>query len=111
MNWIPLTNEEQLAIITQRSSNVPQLIFKHSTRCSISTMAKSRLERSAPPPGIEFHFLDLIQYRQVSNRIAEVFSVHHESPQVLLIRNGECIYEESHNAISMDEIAAQAENA
>ena len=71
-------------------------------------MAKSRLERSAVPEGIAFYYLDLIRYRAISNKIAETFGVHHESPQILIIRNGECVYDESHNGISMDEIAAQA---
>lgn len=104
MNWVPLTTEDQLEHITQESSNQPQVIFKHSTRCSISSMARSRLERSSIPPSVHFYFLDLIRYRSLSNRIEEQFDVPHESPQILLIRNGECIYEESHNGISMDEI-------
>ena len=108
MDWNILTSEEQLHLINQRSAEIPQVIFKHSTRCSISSMAKSRLERAGVPPNMEFHYLDLIQHRNLSNRIAELYHVHHESPQVLIIRNSECIYDESHNAISMDEIAEQA---
>ena len=108
MNWAQLTSEEQLEAIKLESTEKPVVIFKHSTRCSISSMAKSRLERADVPEGVAFYYLDLLQYRPVSNKIAEVFDVHHESPQVLLIRNGECIYEESHNGISMDEIAEQA---
>ncbi|RYZ52380.1 MAG: bacillithiol system redox-active protein YtxJ [Sphingobacteriales bacterium] len=108
MNWTELTTEEQLEEIKQESFKKPVLIFKHSTRCSISSMAKNRLERGEAPGHISFYHLDLIRFRNISNRIAEVFKVHHESPQVLLIRNGECIYDESHNGISMDEIAGQA---
>jgi len=107
MNWIELTTEHQLEEIKKHSSQQAQLIFKHSTRCSISTMAKSRLERSAITPDVQFHFLDLIKYRTISSKIEEEFSVHHESPQVLLIRNGACIYDESHNGISMEEIEEQ----
>ena len=107
MNWNLLTTEEQLTEIRKKSAAIPQVIFKHSTRCSISTMAKNRLERSTIPEGMEFHYLDLIRYRELSNKIATEFDVYHESPQVLLIRNGECIFDESHNAISIDEIAAQ----
>jgi len=110
MNWIELTSEDQLAGIKNDSLHKPQVIFKHSTRCSISTMAKSRLERADTPEGIVFHYLDLIQYRSVSNKIEEQFMVHHESPQVLLIKDGECIYDESHSGISMDEIKEQANN-
>lgn len=108
MLWKELTSEEQLAEIRQQSSQKPQVIFKHSTRCSISSMAKSRLERAVAAQDVDFYYLDLIKYRSISNRIAEDFSVNHESPQVLLIKNGECIYDESHSGISMDEIEEQA---
>lgn len=108
MKWAQLTTEEQLDVIKNESTEKPVVIFKHSTRCSISTMAKSRLERAEAPEDVTFYYLDLLQYRPISNKIAEVFDVHHESPQVLLIRNGECVYEESHNGISMDEIVDQA---
>jgi len=108
MNWLDLTNEQQLETIVEQSKTQPVVIFKHSTRCSISSMAKNRIERETPPENVVFYYLDLIRYRSISNRIAEDFHVPHESPQVLLIKNGECIYEESHNGISMDEIAEQA---
>ena len=107
MKWIPLTNETQLQEIIEKSADTPQLIFKYSSRCSLSDLVRDRLERKAPPPAIDFYFLDLITYRMLSNKIAQLFQVHHESPQILLIRNGECIYEESHTAIRMDEIIAQ----
>lgn len=108
MNWIELTDETQLEEIRQASKDQPVIIFKHSTRCSISSMAKGRLERAGAPDNIKFYYLDLIRYRPVSNKVAELFSVAHESPQVLLIKDGECVYEESHNGITMDEIIEQA---
>lgn len=108
MNWIHLTEEAQLETIKQESNERPVVIFKHSTRCSISAMAKMRLERETAPDSITFYYLDLIRYRSLSNKIAEIFDVQHESPQVLIIRNGECIYDESHGGIEMNEITAQA---
>lgn len=105
MNWIELTDEQQLQQINELSAKEPVVIFKHSTRCSISSMAKSRLEREKAPENTTFYYLDLIRYRNISNKIATDYSVHHESPQVLLIKNGECVYEETHNGISMKEIA------
>jgi bacillithiol system protein YtxJ len=107
MNWIDLNNASQLADIKELSKARPQVIFKHSTRCSISTMAKSRLERNEQPETGDFYFLDLLRYRSLSNQIAEDFAVPHESPQVLLIKNTECVYEESHSGIQMDEIMEQ----
>ncbi len=108
MNWIALTDEAQLEAIKQESEKQPVAIFKHSTRCSISSMAKMRLERAETPQNISFYYLDLIRYRNLSNKIADLFKVHHESPQVLLIKNGECVYDESHNGIDMQDIADQA---
>jgi len=93
--------------IKEQSKQQPVVIFKHSTRCSISSMAKNRLERETPTGNVLFYYLDLIRYRPVSNKIVEDFQVHHESPQVLLIKSGECIYEESHNGISMEDIMEQ----
>ncbi|WP_143310142.1 bacillithiol system redox-active protein YtxJ [Chitinophaga vietnamensis] len=108
MNWITLTNEEQLQEINTASGHQPVVIFKHSTRCSISSMAKSRLERAVEPEGLTFYYLDLINYRHISNKISEIYHIPHESPQVLVIRNGQCIYDESHNGIRMEDIAAEA---
>ncbi len=104
MNWIALTDAEQLTALIKHSSQKPQVIFKHSTRCSISSMAKARLERSPTPDGVDFHYLDLLQYRQISNSIAAQFDVLHESPQVLLLIKGECVYAESQTGISMEDL-------
>lgn len=104
MNWIKLESESQLDEIRTKSSSRPQVIFKHSIRCSTSALVKNRLERKQPPDSIDFYYLDLINNRPVSNKIADTFNVRHESPQVLLIRDGKCVYEESHMGISMDEI-------
>jgi bacillithiol system protein YtxJ len=107
MNWLALTSLEQLEAVTKESFEHPIMLFKHSIRCSISSMAKQRLERSKAPDALPFYYLDLINYRAVSNAIAEKFQVHHESPQILLIKNGACIYDESHNGINMAEIEEQ----
>jgi len=108
MNWNILQSEQQLENLKKHSSDKPQVIFKHSTRCSISSMTKARLERSPEPEGLDFHILDLIAHRSLSNKIAEDFRVEHESPQVLVIKNGKCVYDESHNGIRMDELVEKA---
>ncbi len=81
------------------------LIFKHSTRCSISMMAKRRFEMDMDklPSDMPLYFLDLIKYRDISSQVAHDFQVHHESPQMLLIKDGECILDQSHGGISVDE--------
>ena len=107
MNWIPLTTEEELTQLKEKSTLVPQVIFKHSTRCGTSSMVLNRLERATVPENIDFHFLDLLRYRAISNKITADFHVFHESPQILLIKNGECLYDESHMGIYMDELVEQ----
>ena len=104
MHWIHLTDDEQLKQIITKSQNKPQVIFKHSTRCSISAVALQRLQKVSQPSDVDFYFLDLLSNRQLSNRVADVFKVSHESPQVLVIRDGECVFDESHLGISMNEI-------
>lgn len=111
MNWHELTTEEQIADINERSKMKPVVIFKHSTRCSISIMAKNRLDKIQDGQSADFYYLDLLRYRAISSKIAEHYAVHHESPQVLLVVNGECVYEESHNGIMADEIAAEVRSA
>lgn len=104
MDWKALREESELDEIVRSSESKPQVIFKHSTRCSISSVAKGRLERSKVPPGADFYYLDLISYRNISNKIAQIFKIHHESPQILVIKNGECVYDESHMGINMGDI-------
>ncbi|MFT4032849.1 MAG: bacillithiol system redox-active protein YtxJ [Siphonobacter sp.] len=105
MNWQALSELTQLEEIRKESFDQPVLIYKHSVTCSISSTAKARLERqwndSTP---IKAYYLDLLSYRSISNAIAQEFGVEHESPQVLLIQNGKCVYHESHFAIRFDEI-------
>jgi bacillithiol system protein YtxJ len=107
MNWIPLDKLEQLSNIANAKGY--SVIFMHSTRCSVSMMAKKRFEQEwdSIPEGTPVYFLDLISFRDISNKIAEQFNVHHESPQMLLIKNGECIYETSHGEISAEDLAEQ----
>lgn len=107
MNWIPLCSVEELEQLIRKSEQQPQVIFKHSTRCSISSVAKSRLEKAEAPAEIPFYYLDLISYRPLSNSIAERFGIEHESPQVLVIKNGQCVYDESHMGIDMEDIKDQ----
>jgi bacillithiol system protein YtxJ len=108
MNWIPLQTESQLEDIKAKSANRHQLIFKHSTRCSTSAVVKGRLERAEKPEAIDFYYLDLINNRPMSNKVADLFQIDHESPQVLLIRDGQCIYDESHMGITMADIVDAA---
>lgn len=107
MNWNYLERTEQLNDIVNESSHNTILIFKHSTRCNISRAALDRLERNwkeAEVPNVKPYFLDLLSYRNISNAIAEQFNVEHQSPQVLIIRNGKSVYDNSHYGIDFSEI-------
>jgi bacillithiol system protein YtxJ len=110
MNWNQLTDVAQLEEIKKESHQYPILILKHSTRCSISATTLGRLERNWKQDEVSDlkpYYLDLIAHRSISNKIAEEFDVWHESPQALIIRNGESIFDASHFDISFDEIKAQ----
>ena len=94
---------DELISLTQDNA---VLIFKHSTRCSISMMALTRFESEwdLNISNCDLYFLDLIAHRDISNKIAEITGVIHQSPQVIVLRKGEVLYEESHNFISARDI-------
>lgn len=100
VQWIPLNAVEQLDEIMNNSGK--SVIFKHSTRCSISTMALSRMNNGwdAGPESVKMYLLDLLKHRDVSDAIAERFHVIHESPQIIVIDNGKMSYHTSHNDIN-----------
>ncbi|WP_113662063.1 bacillithiol system redox-active protein YtxJ [Pedobacter nanyangensis] len=104
-DWILLNHISQIDGI--KVAQGYSLIFKHSTRCSISMMAKRTFERywDVIPDKVSLYFLDLISHRDVSAYIADTFQVHHESPQILLIKDGQCILDASHGDISAEEVA------
>ena len=107
MNWSPLQTLEQLQSITAESKEKPVLIFKHSRTCSISRATLDRLERNwKDETGAKLYFLDLLTYREISNRIASDFGVVHESPQVLIIKDGKSVFDRSHFAIEYPAIAS-----
>lgn len=107
MNWNKLESEETLETIKNLSNEQPVLIFKHSTRCSISATALDRFERKwddTKANGLQPYYLDLIRFREISNKIASEFGIYHESPQILVIKDGKSIYDESHYGISFEEV-------
>lgn len=104
--WIRLTTEDQLNRLLEQSSDKPVLLFKHSTRCNISAMVISRFEREggALTEKCSCVYLDLIAYRPISNKIEELTGVFHQSPQAILIKNNEAVYDASHGAIDARQI-------
>lgn len=99
MNWSILDNINQLDELKKESFENPVLIFKHSTRCGVSRMVLKQFENDFDYVNVLPYFLDLLEYRNISNEIANVFGVVHQSPQILIIKNGICVYDASHNLI------------
>ena len=105
MLWNELTSIDHLELIVTQSETQPVLIFKHSTRCSISRFALKQFEFEFDlQEAILPYYLDLLNYRDVSNEIANRFNVHHQSPQVIVLKNREVIYHESHEGIAVSEL-------
>lgn len=105
MNWIDLHDLLQLENLKEQSFTKTQIIYKHSTTCIISKMVYARLNNAKEALNADFYYLDLLAHRDISNAVAETFGVQHESPQVLVIKNGVCAFNESHTAIQLYEIA------
>lgn len=108
MDYIRLSSEEQLRELYNDSFKTEKgiLIFKHSTRCAISSMALMRFKRGwrKTMDFLPIYYLDLLRHRDLSDKISEMFDVPHQSPQILLIKDGLCIYSDSHNRISPTEL-------
>ena len=105
MDWNNLNSVEQLSEIDEKSKTKTQIIFKHSTRCSVSSFAKRILTSEFNEDiqnKVDVHYLDLIAFREISQEIASRYSVLHESPQILVINNGVCSYNASHSDVSFD---------
>jgi len=104
--WKTLDNINQLDEIIESSSEKTAVIFKHSTTCGISQHAMYKLESAwdIEDGVIDFYYLDLLNYRSVSNETANRFGVVHQSPQILVIKDGKSVYDISHNGISMESL-------
>ena len=106
MNWKDLTSIDELNGAIAESSDNLVILFKHSTRCSISRMALKMLEMGWDESlnGVSAYYLDLLNHRDVSNAIAEKLDVIHQSPQMLIIKNGSAVSVSNHSDINSDEV-------
>lgn len=108
IHWIPLTDLGQLNEISELSFQKPVAIFKHSTRCSISRMALKQFENEFNlDDKVTPYYLDLLEFRPISNEIASRFQVFHQSPQLILIKDGNAIYSASHSDIEVEALASK----
>lgn len=104
--WIELTSKEMLDEITEISQQTPVAILKHSTSCGISRMVLRQFEKdfNLKEEDVKLYFLDLLRYREISNKIASKFNVPHQSPQLIVIKDGSVVYNASHGEISADSL-------
>ena len=105
--WIDLNSMEQLDEIENTSEDKTVAILKHSTRCGVSKMVLRMFESDYDideNEPVELYFLDLISHREISNEIANRFKVHHESPQLIVLKNREVVHHSSHQSISADKL-------
>jgi bacillithiol system protein YtxJ len=97
LDWIQLIDATQLDKIVKNSNTNTTVIFKHSTRCGISRSVLRKFEKQLDTSiNIELYFLDLLKYRELSNEIAHRFNVIHQSPQLLIIKDGKVVEHDSH---------------
>ena len=106
MNWKDLTSIDELNGAIAESSDNLVILFKHSTRCSISRMALKMLEMGWDESlnGVSAYYLDLLNHRDVSNAIAEKLDVIHQSPQMLILKNGTAVSVTNHSDINAEEV-------
>lgn len=102
LNWIPLTSLEQLEEIKKQSVTEAVLIFKHSTRCGISSMVIKQFEKlfTEEHQNLKVYYLDLLNYRNISDEVGYTFQVMHQSPQLLAIKNEVSVFDASHYDIT-----------
>ena len=110
-DWKTLSDAGQIDQIISDSDKRPQIIYKHSTRCAVSAQAYRRLKiiNAEIIEAADIYYLDVIASRPVSNAVAERFRIQHESPQLLLIKNGQVVWEESHYGIQGDAVLEAVE--
>jgi bacillithiol system protein YtxJ len=107
MDWNQLTTASDIDEVKNKSSKKPVVIFKNSNRCSISHAVLNDLERDLKTSAAldaEFYMLDVVAYRPVSLQVAEAFKVAHQSPQLLIIKNGQCVFHDSHFGINLKDV-------
>lgn len=99
-----ITDSSQVALLIEASKDKPQLIYKHSHRCSVCFVAKGDLEMASEKikEYADMHFVNVVRNREASNEIASELNVRHESPQAILIDNGKVIWHGSHGSINTD---------
>lgn len=109
ISWNHLSSLQQLQEAIQNSDSTPVVLFKHSTRCGVSSMALNRLDSSEDlaKSSANFYFIDLLAFREISQAVSEEFHIQHESPQLIIVKNGQARYHASHSDIRPNTLLEQ----
>ncbi|UFK97998.1 bacillithiol system redox-active protein YtxJ [Kaistella faecalis] len=101
--WNHINSEADLEKAVEESHNKKVAIFKHSTRCFISKTVLKNFEKEVAESDkdVSFYFLDLLAHRDLSNKIADDLGVQHQSPQLIVLENGNAVKNASHQSISL----------
>lgn len=104
--WNQLTSMELLEVISEESKTTPVAIFKHSTRCGISRMVINQFESNynIDPEQMKLYYLDLLSYRSISDEVGIKFQVFHQSPQIIVVKNGNAVHHASHHSIQAEDL-------
>ena len=100
--WQALNELGQLDGIAEKSKTKTQVLFKHSTSCGISRMVLNMFNGGydLEDGAVDLYYLDLHAHREVSNAVSAKFQVMHQSPQLLVIKNGTAVFHTSHGSIT-----------
>jgi len=98
--WNNISDISQIDECVEVSKQNTVVIFKHSTRCGTSRAVLKAFEKQTKPlEYVKFYFLDLIKYRDISNKIASDFNINHQSPQLIILKEGKAIAHGSHYSV------------
>lgn len=103
--WDYITEEKDIEELEKQSFSKPVIIFKYSTRCGISRITLNKFEKDLPQDfDAVYYFMDLVKYRSLSNEIADRFRVRHESPQLIVLKDGKVVHHSSHQSINAEKL-------
>lgn len=107
--WVKTDNSLDIDQLMEESKKTPILLFKHSTTCGISAASKAGLEENYEKylNNTYFYYIDLLKYRKLSDKVAEELGVLHQSPQIILLMNGEVKFHTSHQGINSELIESK----
>jgi bacillithiol system protein YtxJ len=83
-----------------RSNTEPVIVFKHSSTCPVSAAAYAEMSRVET----DVSLLVVQQARELSHEIASATGVRHESPQAIILRNGQAVWNASHWSVKAEAV-------